>query len=194
MRCAAAAFILAAVAMPAGLSAPAVAQAGAPVEVGGAALPDAASLRRQLTPITGETRPATVELRLPFASGSAALTEAARARLDVLAGVLTEGALATARFGVHGHTDAAGSRDYNLKLSRERADSVARHLAARGVDSPRLEVAGFGPDRLARPEAPRDAANRRVEIVNLSPPAPVPDAAPGGAQPAGRGGGFPITQ
>lgn len=67
---------------------------------------------------------------------------------------------------VSGHTDSTGSAEYNLKLSRERAASVAAYLQGQGVKSSRFEVLGMGP---SNPIASNDTAagraqNRRVEI------------------------------
>ena len=67
---------------------------------------------------------------------------------------------------VSGHTDSTGSADYNLKLSRERAQSVASYLQGQGVKASRFEVLGLGS---SNPIASNDTAagraqNRRVEI------------------------------
>jgi outer membrane protein OmpA-like peptidoglycan-associated protein len=68
---------------------------------------------------------------------------------------------------VAGHTDSVGSHAYNMKLSQERADSVASYLASRGVPANRMVTVGAGPDY---PIASNDtdagrAQNRRVEIT-----------------------------
>jgi outer membrane protein OmpA-like peptidoglycan-associated protein len=68
---------------------------------------------------------------------------------------------------VVGHTDSVGSLDSNLKLSSDRAASVVKAIAARGVAAPRLKSAGVGP---YSPVASNDtdggkAKNRRVELV-----------------------------
>lgn len=67
---------------------------------------------------------------------------------------------------VSGHTDSTGSAEYNLKLSRERAQSVASYLEGQGIKSSRFEVLGMGS---SNPIASNDTANgreknRRVEI------------------------------
>lgn len=67
---------------------------------------------------------------------------------------------------VSGHTDSTGSAEYNLNLSRERANSVASYLQGQGVKSSRFEVLGLGS---SNPIASNDTANgraqnRRVEI------------------------------
>jgi outer membrane protein OmpA-like peptidoglycan-associated protein len=68
---------------------------------------------------------------------------------------------------VTGHTDAKGAFDYNIDLSRRRAQSVVRALTAAGIAATRLTAFGAG---MASPVATNDteagqALNRRVEIV-----------------------------
>lgn len=67
---------------------------------------------------------------------------------------------------VVGHTDWIGSNEYNMRLSRARAESVKTFLAAQGVAADRIATAWFGEER---PIATNNtvagrAANRRVEI------------------------------
>jgi len=67
---------------------------------------------------------------------------------------------------VSGHTDSTGSDEYNLDLSRRRAQSVASYLMGQGVKSKRFEVIGMGK---SNPIASNSSAagrqqNRRVEI------------------------------
>ena len=67
-----------------------------------------------------------------------------------------------------GHTDSKGGRDYNLDLSRRRADNVVNALVNDyGIDPSRLEPRGAGS---SEPLAANDtdanrALNRRVELV-----------------------------
>lgn len=68
---------------------------------------------------------------------------------------------------VEGHTDSVGSHDYNMKLSRDRADAVRDALVRRGVPPSSIQVAGYGEEF---PVASNDTdagrqENRRVEIV-----------------------------
>ena len=67
---------------------------------------------------------------------------------------------------VMGHTDSTGSEQYNLDLSRRRADSVANYLVSRGVSRARLESIGYGEQYpVADNSTPEGRAqNRRVEI------------------------------
>ena len=65
-----------------------------------------------------------------------------------------------------GHTDSTGSEQYNLDLSRRRADSVSNYLVSRGVARARIETIGYGeqyPVADNTTESGR-AQNRRVEI------------------------------
>ena len=70
---------------------------------------------------------------------------------------------------LNGHTDAAGSPDYNLALSHRRAQSVRKYLINTfKIPEDRLLVAGFGFERLKLPDQPLAGENRRVEVVNTS--------------------------
>ena len=43
-----------------------------------------------------------------------------------------------------GHTDRIGSAEYNLKLSKQRADAVRDYLISKGVDRTKIETIGMG--------------------------------------------------
>ncbi|HZX83541.1 MAG TPA: OmpA family protein, partial [Reyranella sp.] len=70
-----------------------------------------------------------------------------------------------------GHTDNQGGFDYNIELSRRRADAVVKALAVTyKIDPKRLRAAGAG---MIAPTAANDAEdgrakNRRVEVVKLN--------------------------
>lgn len=67
---------------------------------------------------------------------------------------------------VSGHTDSTGSADYNLALSKSRAQSVAAYLQGQGVKASRFEVLGMGSSNpiASNSDAAGRAQNRRVEI------------------------------
>ena len=70
---------------------------------------------------------------------------------------------------IEGHTDNTGADEYNLQLSRARAESVQAFLMHQGVPPMRIAVTGYGE---SYPIASNDNAtgrqlNRRVEIVVL---------------------------
>lgn len=67
---------------------------------------------------------------------------------------------------VEGHTDSIGGRDYNRRLSVDRARSVAEYLKRRaGAD--KLSYRGFGADRPIAGNGTKEERqkNRRVEII-----------------------------
>ncbi len=70
------------------------------------------------------------------------------------------------RLEVQGHTDNKGQRNYNLKLSQARSDSVMAALVQRGIDPGRMIARGYGPD-VPIAENTTDAGrqlNRRVQF------------------------------
>ncbi len=68
---------------------------------------------------------------------------------------------------VAGHTDSTGSREYNKKLSWQRAQSVANYLVDQGVDSQRIITVGHGEERpiASNKTAEGRQQNRRVELT-----------------------------
>ncbi|KLI64793.1 OmpA family protein [Aurantiacibacter marinus] len=67
---------------------------------------------------------------------------------------------------VMGHTDATGSDQYNLDLSRRRAESVSNYLVSRGVARARIETIGYGEQYPVADNSTESgrSQNRRVEI------------------------------
>lgn len=109
-----------------------------------------------------------VDLNILFDFAQATIRADSVPQLDELGRILLAPPLASRRIGIHGHTDAVGSVDANLRLSRQRAAAVADYLARTfGISPQRLEVQGHGESRLKLPRAPEAEANRRVEIVVL---------------------------
>ncbi len=68
---------------------------------------------------------------------------------------------------IEGYTDSTGNPEDNLRLSRERAQSVADMLVDLGVDEKRIKVIGYGDQYPVEANASERgrAQNRRVEIV-----------------------------
>ena len=74
------------------------------------------------------------------------------------------------RIEISGHTDSTGTRDYNLELSRRRAESVKRYLVEKGgVEESRIQTRGAGPDEPidTNKSAAGRAKNRRIEFMIL---------------------------
>jgi outer membrane protein OmpA-like peptidoglycan-associated protein len=71
---------------------------------------------------------------------------------------------------IGGHTDAVGSKNYNLFLSRKRAEAVKDFLTKKGIDARRIKAVGYGKTRpLASNDDEREGRqlNRRVEFKVL---------------------------
>jgi len=159
-------------------------------------LRDRAAIVHELTYFTGAAPGASVpsiDLAILFKVDSAELDARAARQLDELAWALAQPQLADARIGIFGHTDASGSAEHNRRLSLARAEAVRAWLVERaGIAADRLVARGFGFDRLRDRANPKSAANRRVEIVNLSPPVATtsspaaPQVSPSPAQPPGQ--------
>lgn len=68
---------------------------------------------------------------------------------------------------VEGHADATGSEEYNLKLSRQRADAVANFLEAQGVKTSRVDEKGYGESQPVADNSTEAGRrkNRRVDIA-----------------------------
>lgn len=68
---------------------------------------------------------------------------------------------------VAGHTDDVGTDEYNMNLSKQRAEAVGNYLKAAGVASSRFTIAWFGE---TQPKVPNTddasrAQNRRVQFA-----------------------------
>jgi outer membrane protein OmpA-like peptidoglycan-associated protein len=73
---------------------------------------------------------------------------------------------------VSGHTDSRGNDDYNMRLSKDRAQSVVDYLVRNGISSSRLTAKGYGETRPIARNENADLSdnpvgrqlNRRIEI------------------------------
>ena len=103
-----------------------------------------------------------------FDSNSANLKPAGANTLTGVAMVLKE--YEKTAVNVVGYTDSTGSKDLNMRLSQQRADSVASALITQGVAANRIRTTGMGPANpiASNSTAEGKAQNRRVEIT-LSP-------------------------
>jgi OOP family OmpA-OmpF porin len=101
-----------------------------------------------------------------FASGEAEILESSRQALAEIARFLQENPELT--FYVVGHTDNRGTYEFNLDLSRRRAESVARELVETyGIEAERLQAVGVGPVAPVATNETQEgrARNRRVVLV-----------------------------
>ena len=101
-----------------------------------------------------------------FDTDRAVVKPESRSTLEQIAKLLT--AQPQLSVFIVGHTDSQGAHDYNLDLSRRRAEAVAAELVkSHRIAQPRLRTAGVGmlaPVGSNASEADR-ALNRRVELV-----------------------------
>ena len=88
--------------------------------------------------------------------------------VQALGRALSDPGLKGSTFVVAGHTDAAGSDGYNQDLSERRADSIKRYLVETfAIPAGNLVTVGYGKTKPKNPGDPMDAANRRVQVVNM---------------------------
>lgn len=113
----------------------------------------------------GDTLQLVMPGNITFASGSSDISSSFYPTLNSLVKVFKE--FDQNGINIVGHTDSTGSMELNMRLSRERAASVASYIAGQGVSGARISSAGVGP---SQPIASNDteagrAQNRRVEIT-----------------------------
>lgn len=109
-----------------------------------------------------------ISMRVQFAYDSDELENEAILSLRALGAALRDPRLKDYRFEIIGHTDAKGSDEYNLELSKRRAAAVVEHLVFfHNVDRERLVAVGMGESDPINPSDPEAAENRRVEIINI---------------------------
>ena len=100
-----------------------------------------------------------------FDLNKATLIAQAKANLDKLVPVFNS--YADTNIDIFGYTDSTGKADYNLTLSKNRAESVKTYLVSKGLAASRFKTTGFG---VADPIASNDtkegqSQNRRVEFA-----------------------------
>lgn len=110
-------------------------------------------------------------LAIYFDLDSEELTTRTKRQLSIVANLLKSD---TAKeLTISGHTDALGSENHNLKLSKQRAQQVMTYLSGQGVNADQMKVVGYGKTKPRRPNTTADGAdapdgrraNRRAEIL-----------------------------
>ena len=120
---------------------------------------EAASVRRE-----GNLLAVTFKSDMSFDFDSATVRPGLYSEIDRVATIMRNYPQTVIR--VEGHTDSLGSEEYNMDLSRRRAQAVQDLLVQRGVGQHRIEIIGYGE---SSPVAANDSdsgrqLNRRVEI------------------------------
>jgi OmpA-OmpF porin, OOP family len=109
-------------------------------------------------------------LDIKFKVNSAVLTDQGKDQIKELAQAINSEGLAKYSFQIEGHTDSTGRPEYNMVLSKRRAEAVKDYLvSAYNLPKKRLRVVGRGQNDPISGSAPTDPANRRVEVVNIGP-------------------------
>jgi outer membrane protein OmpA-like peptidoglycan-associated protein len=101
---------------------------------------------------------------LLFKINSGMLSDSAKYNLDRIAAVFND--YPETVILVEGHTDNTGTVQYNIDLSKLRANTVADYLISKGVAKDRFDIKWYGEDQ---PKYPNDTdanrkLNRRVEV------------------------------
>lgn len=106
----------------------------------------------------------TMEMKSYFAFDSSTLSAADKSELNKVVERMKKHSHEKVR--IEGYTDITGPASYNLKLSEERAMSVANYLIGNGIAADRIEVEGMGVAGSAKDNetAAERASNRKTVI------------------------------
>lgn len=101
---------------------------------------------------------------LLFATNSANIDPTSLDDLDELVKIMKDDA--ALRLSIEGHTDSRGNNNYNLELSRLRAEAVKQYLVQGGISASRINAVGYGETRplTTNETAQGRLKNRRVEL------------------------------
>lgn len=101
---------------------------------------------------------------LEFDLGKASIRPNSYASLDRVAALLIE---KNFKLRLSGYTDNTGSLQTNMRLSKERAESVKNYLVSKGVNPSNISAAGYGPSDPIATNATAEGRqlNRRVEFT-----------------------------
>jgi OOP family OmpA-OmpF porin len=101
---------------------------------------------------------------LEFDLGKATIRSKSYATLNRVAALLVEKNFS---LKLAGHTDNTGSMALNLRLSKERAESIKAYLVSQGANASRIEATGYGPNQpiATNKTAAGRQKNRRVEFT-----------------------------
>ncbi|WP_248282148.1 OmpA family protein [Mucilaginibacter robiniae] len=138
--------------------------AGTKVDGSGCALPTPVAPVRVY--VTEEDRKVVKEAirNLEFDLGKATIREHSFESLDRVAELLVNKNFS---LKLAGHTDNTGSAELNLRLSKDRAESVKSYLVSKGANPSRIEATGYGQTQpiASNKTAAGRQQNRRVEFT-----------------------------
>lgn len=119
------------------------------------------SFNRKMNQLTNSTQPSAVNVL--FKSGKAAINPIFYSRLDKYVDFLKKHP--ESKMDILGHTDSIASSNYNLRLSKKRANAVKRYIVSQGIATSRVKAMGAGeayPVATNNTESGRKL-NRRIE-------------------------------
>jgi outer membrane protein OmpA-like peptidoglycan-associated protein len=113
----------------------------------------------------GEGIKITFDSGLLFGVDQSSLSETSKSNLQQLAQTLEK--YEDTDILIEGHTDASGSDEHNMALSKQRAESVASYLTVSGVKGSRITTMGYGETQPIADNSTTAgmAQNRRVEVA-----------------------------
>jgi len=116
----------------------------------------------------GEGIKVTFDSGILFDVNRADLQPAAKANLEQLAQILNK--YPDTNILIEGHTDSTGKMEWNMELSKLRAESVGTYLTQLGVDKTRFTVTGYGPTQPVDSNETVEGRqnNRRVELAIMA--------------------------
>ncbi len=122
-------------------------------------------LEKELNPIQVVEPLKPVSFLLYFKNNSTELTKESKAKLKEILKEIKK--REPCEVSLIGHSDTAGSSEYNIKLSRKRAEAVKRILLGYGVKLQKLNVTSFGESDLLvkTKDNVSEPRNRRVEVM-----------------------------
>lgn len=99
-----------------------------------------------------------------FASGSAELSNNTKNILEKVVRTLKD--YPKMNLEINGYTDNTGSITFNMKISKQRAESVRNYLINQGIQADRLTANGYGPENPIVSNSTKEgrAKNRRIEF------------------------------
>jgi outer membrane protein OmpA-like peptidoglycan-associated protein len=100
-----------------------------------------------------------------FASDSYVIPDTAQKNLDNLIAYLMRHQ--KVKLQLYGYTDNKGDKDYNQKLSTNRAENVMNYLTARKITAKRISISGFNFERPAADNTSEEGRSRNI-IVEIS--------------------------
>ena len=128
----------------------------------------ASQITRALVTSKGVRVEPQINLWVSFEFNSASLSAPGQRQAQALGEALSDSVFKDTRFSLVGHTDRHGSDEYNLGLSRRRAESVKRFLVHHcQIAEEMIMTEGKGKRALRFQEATAqaDSLNRRVEVI-----------------------------